>query len=135
MERMTGNDANVLARMDDETRAGILFQYLVEGQSMTDIAADVLRNYDSFASQTVSVVTRSYGFLNGQGRGQYRSVPYHIIEEFVNEYQPENHDGGLDQGTFDEFLEEYFSESVQEAQLRTAQQEAEKQRRKREERK
>lgn len=133
MERMTDNDANVLGSMDGETRAGILFQYLVKGQSMTDIAADVPGKDGSFASQAVSAVTRGYGFPNDQSRGQYRSVPYHIIEEFVGKYQPENYDGGLDEETFDEFLEEYFSESVQEAQLRAARQEAEKQRRKREE--
>lgn len=34
MGHMTDNDANALGGIDGETRAEILFQYLVEGQSM-----------------------------------------------------------------------------------------------------
>lgn len=133
MGRMTDNDANVLSGIDDDIRTEILFQYLVRGQNMKDIAASVLGNYDDFASQTVSVVTRGYGFHQGSGRGRYRSVSYEIIENFVREYQPEDYNGGLDEGTFDDFLQDYTDQvqARQQRQLWDQQQAAEAERQRR----
>jgi len=115
MGRITDNDANALSCIDFDTRVEILYEYLVNGYNMKDIAANVLDNYDDFASQTVSVVTRGYGFHEGRGRGRYRNVPREIIEDFVDQYQPEDYNGGLNEGTFDRFLEPYFQQQRQQA--------------------
>ena len=73
MGRMTENDCRVLQSIGDRDRANILYLYLVKGMPQKDIAEQVFDNYDDFASQTISVVTRSYGFHGGTGRGRYFS--------------------------------------------------------------
>ena len=120
MGRMTENDGNALQYIKKRDRASILYLYLVRGETQKDIAIDVFQNYDDFASQTISVVTRSYGFHNGRGRGSYSYVPEEVIREFVRQYQPEYYEGGLDEGTFDEFVEGYRQQIA--AQKRQAEQ-------------
>lgn len=107
MGRMTENDCRVLQSIGDRDRANILYLYLVKGMPQKDIAEQVFDNYDDFASQTISVVTRSYGFHGGTGRGRYFSIPSEIIRDFVSRYSPEEYDGGLDEGTFDAFIRSY----------------------------
>ena len=107
MGRMTENDCRVLQSIGDRNRDNILYLFLVKGMSQKDIAEQVFDNYDDFASQTISVVTRSYGFHGGTGRGRYFSIPSEIIRDFVSRYSPEEYDGGLDEGTFDAFIRSY----------------------------
>ena len=110
MGRITSNDSQHLSNyISQQTRVEILYRYLVQGHDQTRIANDVLNNYDKMASMSVSVVTRGFGFYNGRGRGKYPSVSKNVILEFVRIYSPENVEGGLDEGTFDEFLKSYYN--------------------------
>ena len=104
MGRMTENDSRVLQSISDRDRTDILYLYLVKGATQKDIAIEIYDDYDDFASQTISVVTRSYGFHNGRGRRGYPSLSRDVIRGFVERYAPEEYDGGLDEGSFDWYI-------------------------------
>lgn len=104
MGRMTENDSRVLQSISDRDRTDILYLYLVKGATQKDIAIEIYDDYDDFASQTISVVTRSYGFHNGRGRRGYPSLSRDVIRGFVERYAPEEYDGGLDEGSFDRYI-------------------------------
>lgn len=108
MARITANDAVQLASVSDNERIQILYRYLVKKQDQKTIAGEVYHNYDDWASMSISLVTRGYGFHGGRSRGKYPRVPIEAIRDFVWEYRAENYDGGLDEGTFDIFLKEWY---------------------------
>lgn len=127
MGRMADNDANALSQIRNGARARVLYLYLVQGWNMKDIAEEVFDDYDDFSSQRVSVVTRSYGFHQGRGRGRYRDIPESLIKSFVRDHAPEDDEygGGLDEGTFDRYVANYRRKQQR-------QQQAERERRERE---
>jgi len=61
MGRMTDNDRRSLESVDNDARARILYKYLAEGKKQALIAEEVYRNYDDWASQSISLVTRAFG--------------------------------------------------------------------------
>lgn len=110
MGRMTENDSRNLQQIGPWDRTEILYRYLVLGEDMKTVAREVYDDDGDFASQSISVVTRAFGFHNGRGRGRYRTVSRKAVAAFVETYSPEYCRGGLDEGTFDEFLREYMEE-------------------------
>lgn len=116
MGRMTENDSRVLQSISDRDRTDILYLYLVKGATQKDIAIEIYDDYDDFASQTISVVTRSYGFHNGRGRRGYPSISKDLIRGFVEHYAPEEYDGGLDEGSFDRYIRSFREQLERERQ-------------------
>ena len=107
MGRITENDSNTLKSISNRERSAILYLYLVKGYNQTEIAQKVYNNYDDWASMSISVVTRGFGFHNGRGRGRYSRVSENLINDFVRQYNPVRYHGGLDEGTFDVFLQRH----------------------------
>jgi len=109
MGRITDNDRKNLVQVDNYDRARILYKYLAEGKKQALIAEEVYHNYDDWASQSISLVTRAFGFHNQAGKGKYRQVPKKAFEDFVDEFYPEEYNGGLAAGTFDRWLKEWYN--------------------------
>lgn len=107
MARISPDEANQLAAVHYKHRVQILYGYLAEGLNQKDLAEYVYDDLSDWASMRISLVTRAYGFHQGRSRGKYRNIPEAVIEAFVQEYDPEDYNGGLDEGTFDDFLFDY----------------------------
>lgn len=116
MGRMTPNDAKYLNTVSLRDRAAILKVYLKNNLNQKEIAIKVFHNYDDWASMSVSSVTRSFGFHEGRGKGRYRNIPDHVIDQFVQDYDPVDYDEGLDEGTFDYYIKSYLQEIEQQRQ-------------------
>lgn len=123
MGRITESDSTNLSYVGKQDRTEILYKYLVEGKTQKVVAEEVYHDYGDYASMRISVVTRGYGFHNGNGCGKYRSIPYSVVRDFVQNYSPEHYDGGLNTGTFDRFVQQYRQ------QIEAQKQQAEQQRR------
>lgn len=109
MGRITENDSNSLGSVGNYERARILYKYLAEGKKQAIIAQEVYQNYDNWASQSISLVTRAFGFHNQAGKGKYKGVPWEAFEDFVEEFTPEDYNGGLNVGTFDRWLKDWYA--------------------------
>jgi len=121
MGRMTENDAKNLNSVKKRDRAAILKVYLKTSLNQKEIAAKVFNNYDDWASMSISVVTRSFGFHEGRGKGRYRNIPDYVIDQFVRDYDPVDYYGGLDEGTFDRYIKDY-QQQIEEENRRAEQQ-------------
>ena len=108
MARINDKQAEILARVSDEERVRILYKYLAQGKKQAIIAQEVYDDYDDWASENISLVTRAFGFHNQAGKGKYRQVPEDAFWDFVEEFSPEGYHGGLDAGTFDRWLKEWY---------------------------
>lgn len=133
MARISYEEANQLASVGYDNRVQILYGYLVKGMNQKDLAEYVYDDYSDWASMRISLVTRGYGFHQGRSRGKYRTIPKSVIEAFVQEYDAENYNGGLDEGTFDDFIFDYRQQMEaqrqrEEMQRRWEEEEAERRR-------
>jgi len=126
MARISPDEANQLASVSYKKRVQILYGYLVKNMNQKDLAEYVYGDYGDWASMRISLVTRGYGFHQGRSRGKYASVPQYVIEEFVQEYDAENYNGGLNEGTFDDFLSDYRQQLAQQQQREAQQRQREK---------
>lgn len=113
MARMTDNDAVTISGIDESLRAAVLYDYLAKGMKQAPLGEKYFNTEGSFAGEPVSALTRSFGFHQGAGRGKYGHVPREAFDDFVMEYYPENIRGGLDTGTFDKFLRDWYARNSQ----------------------
>jgi len=114
MARITENDATTIAGIDESLRAAVLYDYLAKGMKQAPLGEKYFGTEGSFAGEPISALTRGFGFHQGAGRGKYSRVPMEAFEEFVSTYYPENRLGGLDAGTFDRFLKEWYQRQNEE---------------------
>lgn len=113
---MTDSDRNVLVQIPLRIRTQVLCCYLSEGMTQKQIAQAILGKpeNDPWAAEIVSTILRAYGFHQGKQRGKYHQIPQKITAAFVRTYLPERFLGGLDEGTYDEFLRSYVPDEEDE---------------------
>ena len=100
---------NSFCGVDWDTRGEILCRYLKYGESLRSIGEDIFNGEGTQASQRPSQVSRAFGFSGRDQAGKYRHVPEAAFYDFAAELKPENTGSGLNAGTFDRWLKEWYA--------------------------
>ena len=110
--------------LDFDTRVEILYAYLVQGYNMEEVGEEILGIDNDQPGRRVSSLTRCYGF-SGRNSGSYRNVSRQLIEQFVDEYWPDE-DGICPIGSFDQFLRKYREAAARQEESERREREARK---------
>lgn len=116
MAHISPDEAKLLAGIPDENRVRILCGYLGMGMSRKALAEDIFGDCSDRAVKCVSLLIHAYGFHQDRSSGRYPNIPEAVVEAFVREYDFEDYKGGLDEGTFDDFLFDYRRQLVAQQQ-------------------
>lgn len=107
MSGYAANDDELLqiSSLDFDTRVEILYDYLVRGYNYQEVGERVLGINNDQPGRLPNCLARCYGF-QGRNSGSYRNVSRQLIEQFVDEYWPDDA-GTRPIGSFEQFLRKY----------------------------
>lgn len=99
--------------VDRGVRGKILCRYLKYGETLRSIGEDIFDGEGTQASQRPSQVSRAFGFTGKSWAGKYSRVPEEAFYDFAAEMSPENTGSGLNAGTFDRWLREWYARQAE----------------------
>lgn len=102
------SEYNSFCGVSRSVRGEILYRYLKCGESLRSIGEDIFDGEGTQASQRPSQVSRAFGFTGRNMAGKYSHVPEDAFYDFAAEMRPENTGSGLDAGTFDRWLKDWY---------------------------